>query len=204
MYHYPLFETLAVIDGNIQHIELHQQRIQYSFKYYFKKTCSLFLKDIHIPKEYQSGFFRCRIDYSSEKNSVNFFSYMPRKIAKFHCIETKDLDYQFKYSDRKRLDSLNNYQPDEIIIINNNFISDCTIGNLIFLKKNKWYSPTHYLLKGTQLTYLLLENKIKLVPITKSDLFNYEKIMMINALNPFNEQRAIPINQQTILTNFAK
>lgn len=199
MCHYPLFETLAIVDGNIQHIELHQQRIKYSFEHYFKTTCSLFLKNIYIPKEYQTGFFRCRIDYNSEKNTVNFFSYTPKKISKFHCIETKNLDYQFKYSNRKRLDTLNNYLSDEIIIINNDFVSDCTIGNLLFFKKNRWYSPTHYLLKGTQLTYLLMENKITLVPIKKLDIFNYEKIMMINALNPFNEQRAIPIDKHTIL-----
>lgn len=200
MYHYPLFETLAIVDGNIQHIELHQQRIEYSFEHYFKTACSLFLKEMHIPKEYQTGFFRCRIDYNSEQYSIKFFPYIPRKIVQFHCMETANLDYQFKYSDRKRLDMLNNYLPHEIIVINNGFVSDCTIGNLLFLKKNRWYSPTHYLLKGTQLTYLLMENKITLVPITKADIFNYEKIMIINALNPFNEQRAIPINKHTILS----
>ncbi|MDO9795428.1 branched-chain amino acid aminotransferase, partial [Glaesserella parasuis] len=70
--------------------------------------------------------------------------------------------------------------------------------NLLFLKQGKWYSPNHYLLKGTQLSYLLDEQKISLIDIPVEALFDYEQIMVINALNPFDLQRAVPITSDRI------
>ncbi len=35
MSQYPLFETLAIIDGKIQNLKYHQQRIDYAMKNYF-------------------------------------------------------------------------------------------------------------------------------------------------------------------------
>ncbi len=80
-----------------------------------------------------------------------------------------------------------------MIIINNGFVSDCSIGNLLFLKQKIWYSPQHYLLKGTQLTRLIEEKKVYLAEIRAENLFDYEQIMVINALNPFNSVRAVPM-----------
>ncbi len=111
----------------------------------------------------------------------------------------ENFDYQFKYTDRLELEQLKQTACDEIILVNNGFISDCSIGNLLFLKQGKWYSPNHYLLKGTQLSYLLHEQKISLADIPVEALFDYEQIMVINALNPFDLQRAAPITSGHIL-----
>lgn len=104
-------------------------------------------------------------------------------------------DYHLKFSDRKRFDLLPILQNEEVIILNNGYVSDCSIGNLLFLKQGIWYSPQHYLLKGTQLSKLLDEGKVVLAKIAKQDLHQYEKIMLINALNPFEEPRALPCSQ---------
>ncbi|QIM62597.1 branched-chain amino acid aminotransferase [Pasteurellaceae bacterium Orientalotternb1] len=199
MCQFPLFETLAVIDGQFQRLNYHQQRVNFAFNYFFKSETILDLTQIAIPAAFQSGFFRCRIDYSAKEFDVKFYAYTSRKTARFQCVYTEDLDYQFKYSDRKRLDFAKDLQIDEVIIINNGFVSDCTIGNLLFLKHEKWYSPQHYLLKGTQLSYLLDQQKVELVPIHVDDLFGYEKIMVINALNPFELERAVSINSSSVL-----
>lgn len=198
MYQYPLFETLAVIDGQFRHIEFHQQRVNNAFNHYFNTSPTLLLENIKIPNEYRKGFFRCRIDYNAISFQVAFFPYTPKKLTTFQCVYTQAFDYQFKYSDRKRLDLLKNNQTDEIIIINNGYVSDCTIGNLLFLQHGKWYSPQQYLLKGTQLSYLLSQQSVELINIEPQQLFQFEKIMMINALNPFDPQRAVPINRNTL------
>ena len=107
------------------------------------------------------------------------------------------MDYIFKYSNRENFDLIK-IEKDEAIIIQNGKVTDCRVGNLLFLKNNIWYSPKDYLLKGTQLSYLLSQNKIKLVEIKVKDLHQYEKIMMINAMNPFDESRAISTQHITL------
>lgn len=198
MSQYPLFETLAVVDGNFRQIEFHQQRVNNAFKYYFNAIPQLHLDNILIPPSFKDGFFRCRIDYNSTTFKIGFFPYTPKKLTTFQCVFTENMDYRFKYSNRKRLDDLKNNHTDEIIIINNGYVSDCTIGNLLFLKNNNWYSSADYLLKGTQLHALLEKQAVELIKIDTNAIFNFEKIMMINALNPFDITRAIPITPDTI------
>lgn len=199
MYQYPLFETLAVDNGKILNLHYHQERIERSFLYFFKTKLTLNLAELVFSDLYQKGFFRCRLDYSPEGYELTFSNYLQREIKQFQCVYTENLDYGFKYSDRKRLEQLKSSQADEVIIINNGYVSDCTIGNLLFLKKGKWYSPADYLLKGTQLSALLAEKAVSLTRMKVEDLWGYEAVMHINALNPFEEARAIAITSGTIL-----
>lgn len=195
MCRFPLFETIAIIDGESQNLAYHQQRLESTMNQYFHTQPQQQLADmICVPDEFQQGSVRCRIDYNASEFQQQFSLYSPRKINSFQCVYTEDLDYCFKYSDRKRLDSLKTLQADEIIIINNGKVSDCTIGNLLFYRKGKWFSSQDYLLKGTQLTKLVETGVVDLVQITAQDLLQYEQIMMVNALNPFDLQRALPIS----------
>ncbi|MDE8033843.1 aminotransferase class IV family protein [Actinobacillus equuli subsp. equuli] len=201
MYRFPLFETIAIIDGEPQNLAYHQQRFESAIKLYFNAQPQWQLAEvICVPDEFQQGSVRCRIDYNASEFEQQFFLYTPRKINSFQCVYTEDLDYRFKYSDRKRLDSLKTLQADEVIIINNGKVSDCTIGNLLFLKQGQWFSSQDYLLKGTQLSKLLEASMVQLVQITSQDLPQYEQVMMVNALNPFDLQRALPISA----INFAR
>lgn len=191
---YPIFETLSIIDGVVQNIEYHQARFEKTMRTFFNKTTDIQLSGlINLPKEYCSGKIRCRIDYNHEAFEVKYFPYVPKAIRTFQCVYIEGLDYRFKYSDRQCLEKLKTESADEVIIINNGFVSDCTIGNLLFLKQNQWYSSTHLLLKGTQLSYLLAQNQVCLTEISVADLSSFEKVMMINALNPFDEKRAISV-----------
>ncbi len=195
MCQFPLFETLSIVDGKIQNLKYHQQRVDYAMKYYFNsKQAVRFFSEFAIPNKFQQGQVRCRINYNATDFNVQFSYYTPKKIHSFQCVYTQDLDYQFKYANREKLDNLKGQNSDEMIIINNGFVTDCTIGNLLFLKQNQWYSSNHYLLKGTQLSYLVDQQKVQLIDIPVEKIAEFEKIMMINALNPFDENNAITIN----------
>ena len=128
---------------------------------------------------------------------ILFSIYQKREIKSYQAVYFDTLDYIFKYSNRENFDLIK-IEKDEAIIIQNGKVTDCRVGNLLFLKNNIWYSPKDYLLKGTQLSYLLSQNKIKLVEIKVEDLHQYEKIMMINAMNPFDESRAISTQHITL------
>lgn len=199
MYQYPLFETLAIENGKILNLSYHQERVIRSFLNYFRIKPNLNLTELIIPEIYQTGFFRCRLDYNAEHYTLMFSSYLRRDVRQFQCVYTRNLDYRFKYANRKRLEQLKNLQTDEVIIINNGYVSDCTIGNLLFLKQGKWYSPADYLLKGTQLSALLAQGAVFLTRIRPEELWDYEALMHINALNPFSVERAVVITSESIL-----
>lgn len=193
MYQFPLFETIAIIDGKVQNLSYHQQRFEQSVEEFFSCEPTFCLKEILVvPTEFQTGKVRCRIDYNATHFKMEFHPYQPKQINHFRCVEVENWDYRLKFSNRKRFDLLNILPNEEVIIINNGKVSDCSIGNLLFLKEGMWHSSQDYLLKGTQLTALIEQNKIVLTQIRKEDLREYESVMIINALNSFDEKRAIP------------
>ena len=184
MSQFPVFETIAILDGIPQNLAFHQVRMDNAIEKLFKQTSVFNLAEIiQVPERYQNGLVRCRIDYNQQDYHIIFSIYQKREI--------------FKYSNRENFDLIK-IEKDEAIIIQNGKVTDCRVGNLLFLKNNIWYSPKDYLLKGTQLSYLLSQNKIKLVEIKIEDLHQYEKIMMINAMNPFDESRAISTQHITL------
>lgn len=199
MCQYPLFETILIIEGKVQNIRYHQKRYEHAMREYFHSTQFINLEEvIRVPIQYCTGTVRCKIRYHSHGYDIEFFPYIKKAIQHFRCVHLNEADYSFKYTNRQLFDQFSKKTGEEIIIIKNGFVSDCTIGNLLLLKNGIWHSPAHYLLKGTQLSRLLGEKRVILTVIKQSHLFNYEQVMMINALNPFDLERAIPINEQTI------
>lgn len=199
-----LFETFAIKNGQILNLPYHQWRYTHALQYLASlgvDICPKFfdLKSIikHIPNNNQ--LMRCRLDYDGINIDIKFYEYTPKIIQSF-CLIDADINYAYKFANRDELNQLYHQRQyaDEIIIINRGFVSDCSIGNLLFLKKGIWYTPDTPLLKGTQRQYLLDNKKIELASIKKDDVYYYEKVMMINALNAFDENRAVVINGQNI------
>ena len=90
-----------------------------------------------------------------------------------------------KYADRCLINTLfaQRGSCDEIIIIKNGKVTDCSIGNLIFRQGEKWYTPDTPLLLGTQREKLLQEGKIQERTIFQEDIVNFDEIKIINAMN---------------------
>jgi len=189
-----LFETLAINNGRILNLDYHNRRFKQGQLFLH---CQKMIDDvadiIHIDDDFKDNLIRCRITYDKHDIKVKYFDYIPKNIQSFKLIECNDIDYTYKYDDRNLLNDLLSQKGDcdEIIIIKNNFVSDCSVGNLLFLKDDIWYTPNTPLLKGVQRAYLLDVGKIHLTTIHKNDICQYKKVMMINALNAFDENRAI-------------
>lgn len=197
-----LFETIAIINGVPQNLSYHYQRMIKGL-FFLSDTVSNFCFD-DFQKKIESAIkinsldnklLRCKVIYDKYLNmDIQFFCYTPKTIKTFKII-CADIEYSYKYLDRTQLDNLllKKGVCDEIIIVKNNCISDCTIGNLLLLKNNCWYTPDTPLLKGTQRQLLLDNNCIYKKTITLDTIFTFEKIMMINALNAFDKNRALDI-----------
>lgn len=191
-----LFETLAINNGRILNLDYHNRRFKQGQLFLHRQTMIDDVADIiHIDDDFKDNLIRCRITYDKHGIKVQYFDYIPKNIQSFKLIECNYIDYTYKYDDRNLLNDLLSQKGDcdEIIIIKNGLVTDCSIGNLLFLKDDIWYTPNTPLLKGVQRAYLLDVGKIHLTAIHKNDICQYKKVMMINALNAFDENRAVSI-----------
>lgn len=203
-----LFETLAILDGKVQNLYYHQQRYQQGLAYLadvaqqdLPLKSSLIADYLNIPSAYQTGLVRCRVDYDGWHIKVEFFPYQARQLQRFVLVQADALDYHYKYANRDALNALMQQkgQADDIIIIQHGLITDCSIGNLLFEQDGQWFTPQRPLLAGTQRAKLLAEGKIQLRDIVIDSLTHYQRMMMVNALNPFAESRAMQITPSMFL-----
>lgn len=203
-----LFETLAIVDGKVQNLYYHQQRYQQGLSYLIDVAqqdlplkSSLIVDYLSIPSEYQTGLVRCRVDYDGWQIKVEFFPYQARQLQRFALLQADDLDYRYKYANRDAFNVLMQQKghADDIIIIQHGLITDCSIGNLLFEQDGQWFTPQCPLLAGTQRAKLLAEGKIQLRDIAVNSLAHYQRMMMVNALNPFAESRAVQITPSTFI-----
>ncbi|MCW9698678.1 MULTISPECIES: aminotransferase class IV family protein [unclassified Avibacterium] len=193
---FPLFETLCIENGQVQNLALHQQRYAQSVsEFYANQPYTIFSlekilqKNTALWKNLHSPIVRCRIDYNAEQYRLQCFPYQRKGYRHFQPVICDEIDYHLKYSDRTIFNELLKQKGncDEIIIVKQGKITDCTIGNLILRQGGQWFTPDSPLLIGTQRTKLLQQNKIKERSIFLTDLAKYEEIRLINALNPFDD-----------------
>lgn len=185
---FPLFETLCIENGVVKNIALHQARYERSLRqFYGKSTVNILnlLDLIRLPQSLKNQLVRCRIDYNAENIQVQYFEYQRKIYRTFQPVICDDIDYGLKYANRELINMLfaQRGNCDEIIIIKNGKVTDCSIGNLIFRKGEKWFTPDTPLLAGTQREKLLKEGKIQEMPIYQRDIEYFDEIRLINAMN---------------------
>lgn len=179
-----LLESIYLCDGKFRNLHLHQERITRSAQVLFKQplhwTLESTLMQTNIPT---SGLFKARLVYDQEFVNVEFIPYLPKPIASLKLVEA-NFNYTHKFENRSTLDEVFNKRGscDDVIIVQNGFVTDATYANLIFKKDSKWFTPTTCLLQGTMRTHLLLEGKIFEAKIQADHLHEYESCKLINAL----------------------
>ena len=173
-------ETLLIKDS-IQNLLYHNIRMNTTRAIFFGKA-PIDLKDfIDIKKN-----TRCRVLYDEEIIKIEYFNLVPRKFKKFKIVYS-DIEYNFKYENREKLNNLKTDGYDEIIIVKNGLITDTTISNLAFFDGKEWFTPDTPLLEGTKRMELLEKGMIKEKKIKIEDLNRYKKIAMLNAILGFYE-----------------
>lgn len=189
---FPLFETLCIENGQVQNLALHQQRYENSLREFYAgqpykifSLAKILQKNTALWANLQSPIIRCRIDYNATQYHLQCFPYQRKTYQRFHPVICDDIDYHLKYSNRAIFNELLKQKGDcdEIIIVKQGKITDCTIGNLILRQGSQWFTPDSPLLIGTQRSKLLKERKIIERKILLSDLPLFEEIRLINALN---------------------
>ena len=193
---FPLFETICIKQGEVKNIALHQQRYQRSLQQFYQQNTdesavqiydllSLIRKNPEFPTALQLPICRCRLSYNATSYYIEFFEYQPRSFKSFTPVICEHIDYGLKYQDRRLLNQLLDQRndADEIIIIKQGKVTDCSIGNLIFRKGQNWFTSDSPLLEGTQRNYLLQQGKIHLRTIWAEEIADFDEIRVINAMN---------------------
>ena len=192
-----LLETIQILDGQLQNIEYHNVRFNKSRKELFGVNELSQLENlIKIPFECSEGIFRCRVVYEKEIEEVTFTSYIYKEIRTFKLIDIKNWDYSYKYADRSFMTNLLNENKDfdEVIMVKNGFITDCTIASLAFWDGKNWFTPSTPLLKGTKRQQLLDNQQIMEREIKAENLGEYEGVCLINAFRGLSKTGFQPIS----------
>ena len=191
-----LFESIACIDGKLQNLAYHEERMSMSRSDVLGLSNEIFLDTIDVPKESMKGLWKCRVSYRETIEEIEFRKYKSAEPRYFRLINS-EISYAYKFEDRSELDALfkKRGSSDDIIIVVDGFITDTSYGNLLFKDGNKWITPEQPLLQGTMRASLLDSGRISPEKITVSDLMDFSAFMLINALNPFDENRALPIER---------
>ena len=187
-------ETIKCRDGQIFNLPFHQARFSKVQKEWYGLAKTMDLKKIiTVPSHCQTGLFRCRILFSDKIEKIEFLPHTYRKIESLKLINDDLISYQYKSTDRKHLEKLfeNRGEFDDILIVNNGFITDSFTANVIFFDGLKWWTPDRPLLAGTQRARLIKEGELSVCKITPDNLYNFQKAGLINALQDFENMPVI-------------
>lgn len=176
-------------------LELHQKRVNETFKHFGKENPLDLLRIFERFQPEENGLFKMRMVYDTEQNfEVQMIPYVFSEIKDFVIVKSNDLEYHFKYENRKIFEKLKTESGgSEIIIIKNNAVTDTSFSNLIFLKNKRWYTPETCLLNGVQRQNLLRSGKIKEAEITLDNIKYYSHFQLINAMNGIAKSMVYPV-----------
>lgn len=186
---YLLFETIRLQDGELQNLEYHESRLNTSRKELFQVSDKIVLyQQIAVPEDCKQGIFKCKVVYGIGIQYITFEPYIARKIKSLRLVEDNTITYNFKYTDRDRLDELliKRGECDEILIVKNGFVTDTSFSNIVFYDGSDWVTPTTPLLHGIMRSYLLDKKYILAKEIKLSNIKVFQKARLINAMLPLD------------------
>jgi 4-amino-4-deoxychorismate lyase len=115
--------------------------------------------------------------------SVEAAPYQAKKPRTLELVLADRIDYGHKYLDRMALNDLKaKSQADDIIMVQEGLVTDSTIANLVFENKDGLFTPLKCLLPGVKREALLKSGQILPKTIKVTDLSQYSKVFLINAM----------------------
>ena len=193
----PLFESIKLVNGEFINLDLHQQRVDRSRREILGNNNRLNLMEIlQVPEQYSTGIVKCRVSYGEDAGPVIFSKYVRKVIDSIQLVSCPRFDYSYKYEDRSKIDGLLQQAAgcDEILISCEGLVTDTSYSNIVLYDGVDWYTPARPLLEGTQRAKLLAEGVIEKADIHVSELVDFQKLVLINAMLGFEPEHYIAIN----------
>lgn len=184
-----LIESIQLNFGRFHRLHYHQARMDNSIQKLFNVKCNVNLTEHLQTLEYpKTGLIKCRIVYEQQIEKVEFIPYTPALVKTLKVIHDNEIDYQFKFENRERIQALLQHRQycDDILIIKNGFVTDTSYCNILFYDGNQWITPSTPLLKGTMRQMLIEAAEIKEEVITIQDISSFKKFRLINSMLGFD------------------
>lgn len=184
-----LIESVKLLDGKFHNLFYHEQRMLRSLQQVCGSNEDFDLEEFLAKKIYpKQGLYKCRIVYDGQSKETTFVPYEPKSISRLKIVEHDRISYAFKFADRKMIDHLLGFRGDcdDILIIKDGMVTDCSFSNIVFRKGELWYTPESALLKGTMRQNLMDKNHIQQEEIRKKDILSFDTFKIINAMLEFD------------------
>ncbi len=182
-------ETICINDGVIENLSVHNERMNNTIRVHYGSSVMPVSLEDFITAEGCKGRTRCRVEFTSAVEKVEYFPYSIREVKSLQQVNDDTAEYSFKYADRSVLDR--NFalrgNADDVVIVRSGMLTDTSIANIALYKEGKWFTPKYPLLKGTRRARLLAEGIIEEDIIMADSLHKYEKIRLFNAMISFGE-----------------
>ena len=160
---YQFIETIRIEKGNACNLFYHNRRLNEVRRYFRPECAPLQLEDyLHLSADMNG--VKCRVVYTEEGiTEVSYSLYEMRPVRSLRMVCSDTIDYSFKSTDRRKLNSLFQIRQDkdDILIVKNGLLTDTSIANIALYDGNDWYTPLHPLLKGTKRAELLDKGVLK-------------------------------------------
>lgn len=188
-------ESIRVCDGKFCSLEWHLRRMRQTIAYW-QYPLDLSILSWQVPEELGSGIFKCRIVYDSQIREMTYSPYQPRIIRSLKLVDGDELDYAFKYEDRSVIMRLLQLKEscDDILITKGGYITDTSYSNVVLENSEGLFVPHTFLLNGTRRQRLLSEGIVRERAIRPSDLGQYHRLYLINALIGLEEDVSLSLS----------
>lgn len=188
-------ESIRVCDGKFCSLEWHLRRKRQTIAYW-QYPLDLSILSWQVPEELGSGIFKCRIVYDSKIREMTYSPYQPRIIRSLKLVDGDELDYAFKYEDRSVIMRLLQLKEscDDILITKGGYITDTSYSNVVLENSEGLFVPHTFLLNGTRRQRLLSEGIVRERAIRPSDLGQYHRLYLINALIGLEEDVSLSLS----------
>ena len=189
-----LFETIKVANNTLLNLDYHNARVNQTRRKLFGADDNWDLQTlIRLPELNSNLVYKCKFIYDKYLHSMEYQPYTMRILQTLKLVESPEIDYSLKYLDRSALDLIkqDNRNFDDIIIVQNNRLTDCSFANIIFYDGAKWLTPSSPLLKGIKRQKYIDHQVIFEQDIIVSDLKFFTKARIINAMIDLEESQDI-------------
>lgn len=177
-------ETIRVVDGVVQNLDLHQRRMDSTMAHFAPDAERLIINPSDIICG--DGVWKARIVYTPETGHVTYESapYTLRPLHSLRLLTADDIDYKYKSTDRSGLQLLHDActDADDALIVRHGLVTDTTYANVAIWDGTRWLTPAEPLLRGTRRAALLRGGKIFEAEIPASSLTHTTSIMVFNAM----------------------
>lgn len=183
-------ETIRVENGLPFNLEAHLDRMRHTRAHFFNIAHPISRADIMPFVSPIDGIAKLRFLYDgTDIYEPTCTPYTPRQVHTLKAVESNNIEYAFKHSDRHALNQLLSLRGkcDDVLIVKNGHVTDTSFTNVAFFDGCQWVTPDTPLLAGTRRQHLLETGKIKARPIAIEDLVRYTHVALFNAMIDLGE-----------------